>query len=76
MIDVCYTRSGGSEVCLGEGSTLPKTATSTIIRGLELGVNYAFSVVSVTTVDRNASSGRSVVLSPCSGGIYEGIVCE
>ena len=73
MIDVCYTPSGGSEVCLGE--KLPKTATFTTIRGLEVGVNYAFSVVSVTTVDRNASTEKSVVLSPCSGGMYEGIVC-
>ena len=75
MIDVCYTPSGGSEVCLGEGSTLSKTATSTTISGLEVGVTYAFSVVSVTSVDRNASTRRSVVLSPCSGGVYEGIVC-
>ena len=75
MIDVCYTPSGGSEVCLGEGSTLPKTATSTTISGLVVGVSYAFSVFSVTSVDRNASIGRSVVLSPCSGGMYEGIVC-
>ena len=74
MIDVCYTPSGGSEMCLGEGSTLPKIATFATISGLEVGVNYAFSVVSVTSVDRNASIGRSVVLSPCSGGMYEGIV--
>ena len=75
MIDVCYTPSGGSEVCLGEGSTLPKTDTSTTISGLEVGVNYAFSVFSVTSVDRNASTERSVVLSPCSGGMYERTVC-
>ena len=70
MINICYTRSGESEVCLGEGSTLPKTATSAIINGLEVGVIYEFSVVSVTSVDRNVSIGRSVILSPCSGGMY------
>ena len=76
MIDVCYTRPGGNQVCLGEGSTLPKTATFTTISGLEVGVNYEFSVVSVTSIDRNASTGMSVALSPCSGGTYERIMSE
>ena len=76
MIDVCYARPGENQVCLGEGSTLPKTATSTTISGLEVGVNYVFSVVSVTSIDRNASTWMSVAISLCLGGTHEGIVCE
>jgi hypothetical protein len=75
MIDVCYTRPDGSERCLDDGSRLTKTDTFTNVDGLEVGVTYVFRVVSVTTVDRNSSTGISVTLSPCSGGRKEMCVC-
>ena len=60
--EVCYTRVGGSEVCPGSG--IPKTTRNYVISsGLEVGVNYTFSVRSVNDLDQISSNGRTVTLS-------------
>lgn len=68
VFDVCYSASGGNEVCPGNSSRLSKTTMSTTIIRLQADVMYTFNVYSVSGNNRERSTGMSLTVIRCSEG--------